>query len=46
MKKTSEIKVKISPELKEKIKKMSNSLGVSESDYIRSLLIEDLKNGN
>jgi hypothetical protein len=45
MAKNPEIRVTVSKELKEKLRARYEAVGASESDYVRSLLIEDLKNG-
>lgn len=43
MAKRDEVRVAVSPELKRKLKERYDAVGVSETDYIRCLIIEDLK---
>lgn len=41
----AEIRVTVSEQLKKRLQLRTELLGVREPEYVRSLLIEDLKNG-
>jgi len=45
MKKEKDILIRISPELKEKLKGKAASIGLSVSAYVRMLILQNIQNG-